>query len=348
MSKLSSNKIIFLTKNFPPQIWGIEKYSLEICNNHSTSKNFVLVKAWQRNNFLFSKSRIFPFNIFYFLSEVFRLFIFFFRVLFVFLYYFWRIDLVWWADASLSWLVYFLGKITGSKTKITAHALDVVWNNHLYQRFMPFFWRNMDIIICLNNSLRSFLLNKWIDYSKIFLEPHKLSIINFPDISEEKTQELKRLYAIPDDKIILLSIGRFVEKKGFHWFLEEILPQISQTHFFYILIGDGPFKSCYQNIISSKHLNNVFMPWIISDEQTKAFFFTIADHFIVPTVKTDNDREWFPLVLLESSYFHLSTLVSSDIDLLDSTSSMKNITYLDNKETWISFLKKYENNKKQN
>ena len=101
----------------------------------------------------------------------------------------------------------------------------------------------------------------------------------------------------------LLSVGRFVEKKGFEFSIRAVAniirkyPRIS-----YKIIGDGRLKDEIDNLIEELNVRPFveLLGWRTQDEVEKLM--AESDIFIAPSVTgTDGDREGTPTVLIEAS-----------------------------------------------
>lgn len=339
-------KILLLTKNYPPQIGWIEKYSQDLYL-HLIKDGFQvrLIKASPRNEYLLSFSgwaqsfqKIF-FKILYLFNEILRLFFFAFKCSTIGVYYSFKSDLIWNLDGSISFLSYFLGFFSQKPTQTTFHAKDVIWKNFFYQLIMPFFWKRIDNIFCVSNITKQELVSRGISANKIIIQENSAWNLFFADPwSFDKISYLS-FYWIPRDKVLLFSIWRFVEKKGFHWFLSEVCPFINSQRCHYILVGSWPLALLYKQIIKDKMIKNVTLIWAITDPIEKARLFTIANYLIVPNIFIEWDREWSPIVLAEAKYYNLPCILS-DIDELVFQAGPHCLLPPQDKDAWINKIDK--------
>lgn len=91
------NNILLFTKNYPPQIGGIENYSFNLYESLKKEKKTVrIITTYSRNTFLFNNSKKnFLYKQIYITSEIFRLSYFFFKCATIGLYYSFYSDLIW-------------------------------------------------------------------------------------------------------------------------------------------------------------------------------------------------------------------------------------------------------------
>lgn len=106
-----------------------------------------------------------------------------------------------------------------------------------------------------------------------------------------------------NDPCHLLSIGRFVEKKGFPYALRAVKmlnerPEVPEFH--YTLAGDGPRRTELERIIEEEQLNNVRLPgW--KNRSGVLDLYDRADVFVAPSVTSrDGDQEGTPTVICEA------------------------------------------------
>lgn len=354
-----SQNILILTKNYPPQVGGMEKYAFDLQGQLKEKwNNIQLISAWPRNEWLLRNSGIIESNmhtnfllkivekvcqyfwkICYLMSEFFRLFFFVIRA--VVLGFFWGIkvrnnNLIWSIDGSIAWLWIFIAKIAQTKTRVTLHGTDVVWNNNIYQKIMPKFWRMTDEIFVISKVIEHEAKKRKIPWNKIFLREHSLITIHLPSPWIFNKDVFLQSYCVPKDKIILFSIGRFIELKWFHWFISEVLPKI-EGPFHYVLAGFGPLESLYKKIIKEKSIQNITLIWPIKDDVEKARWYTVADYFIMPNI-AQGWLEWFGIVLLESQFYGKKSIVSSSVWSAPDEWWNNFILKSGNSNQWIDFI----------
>lgn len=306
-------RILILTKNYPPQIWGLEKYSYDLYNKLISDKIIVkIIKASPRNEYLLGKKNLsFFYHFFYLFSELYRLSIFAFKALFFWFWYVPKSDLIWSMDGSISWLGLFLGKIFMVKTRVTVHGTDIVWDNIFYQKIIiPLIWKNDEIFAGSENARQECLKRNFL-YKKITVDGYSHANFKFLEPSSfDSNIFLESLWiSNPAHKIILFSIGRWIERKWFHFFLENVVPFLNPEKFHYILAGFGPYEVIYQSIIQSKKLNNVTLLWKIDDPLQKAKIYKSSDIFIMPNLEIQGSIEGFPVVLLEARFYWLKKFI---------------------------------------
>ena len=113
---MTDTRILLVTRNYPPQVGGMERYSHDLYHNLSSVTPVDLLKNSHGKLFL-------PF--------------FFLHCLVFIGLYGRRYTHIHFCDAVLAPLVVFTRVVTSAHTSITVHALDLIYDNWLYQRAIP-------------------------------------------------------------------------------------------------------------------------------------------------------------------------------------------------------------------
>jgi phosphatidylinositol alpha-1,6-mannosyltransferase len=151
---------------------------------------------------------------------------------------------------------------------------------------------------CLN-----VLISIGVDKEKIHVVPSAIS----PQKYNPKMNKSKNGYKI-------LSVGRIVERKGFHALIDAVnilknkLPEIRVN-----IVGEGPYKSVLQEkIILNKLEKHVFLKGFISDEEL-ADLYTESDIFVLAHMMLDNgDTEGCPTVFSEAGIYGIPVIGGVD------------------------------------
>jgi len=288
-------KILYISRRYPPSTGGMEKLAYEVYSRLSKKEDVELLTWGGSNKWLFI---VLPFFI---LKSVFILLT-------------KKIDVIHIGDGSISPLILIL-KIFRKPTVVTIHALDITYPNRLYQFLIPKCLKKADKIICISNYAKEECLKR-----KILEERVTVVLCGVADefyIENKNTEEIKkeieeRLNIHLENKKIIFSIGRLVERKGFHWFVKKVIPQIikKRKDFVYILAGDGPYRKEINNIISESNLNDHVYTLGRIDAKTLKLFYNLSDIFVMPNIPVEGDAEGFGLVVLEAASCKLPIIAS--------------------------------------
>lgn len=104
---------------------------------------------------------------------------------------------------------------------------------------------------------------------------------------------------IPDDALILVSVGRHQERKGFQWFTDVVMPRLPRD-VIYLVTGEGPMTPRIQQAIERHGLHrSVRMLGKVAEEMLGRLY-RGADLFVMPNVHVKGDIEGFGVVMLEA------------------------------------------------
>lgn len=195
------------------------------------------------------------------------------------------------------------GKLAGIK--------NIVYTPHGHV-FYGYFNRSMTRIIVFVETLLAFMTNKIIGLTSSecnewlsFGVGKKAQYIEVPsgvdfgllDSLAEDITVIKERLGIPEDKILIGSVGRFVGVKGYEFFIDAAIEQLKKRDdIAFILVGSGELKEKYtQMIFEAKVGNNFFIiPW----QDNPAGMISAMDIFVLSSINEGMGR-----VLVEAMYF---------------------------------------------
>jgi glycosyltransferase involved in cell wall biosynthesis len=290
--------LLFITRKYPPSIGGMQKFSYDFAV-HMRKLTRVEVVAWGRSNLALPIFLIYA--LFYASYLIKRR----------------KIKLVHLGDGLLSPLGVVLKLLHQIPITVTVHGLDVTYPDRIYQWVIPRSLKKLDKIICVSNETKRECINRKILKDRIVVIPNGINREELC-ISRSKQELLgilsKKLNMDITYKEILLSVGRLVERKGFHWFLEEVIPQLIENKegkILYFIVGEGPFRWKIEEIIKSKNLeDNVYLLGKVDDETLK-FLYNASDLFVMPNIPVKGNLEGFGIVILEATSCELPVVASN-------------------------------------
>ena len=287
-------RILFITRNFPPRRGGMERVAYALYSQLSRREEVILLKWAGPKKLLFL---IIPY--------------FFLRASLILMSR--NIDIVYLNEGFLSLLGFGL-KIFGRPVAVTIHGLDITYSNKIYQFFIPRAVASLDKIICISHYTKKECLKRGIPEEKVVIIPDGCNDEFFR--SERKVVFKKKLSGFVSEdltkKKIILSVCRLIERKGIHWFIENVIPQIvsGKKDFLYIVIGDGPLRGRIERIIHRINLS----PWVkllgSVKQEALVVAYNAADIFVMPNIPVEGDAEGFGVVALEAASCGLPVLAS--------------------------------------
>ena len=129
-----------------------------------------------------------------------------------------------------------------------------------------------------------------------------ITILNGVDPSlfkpnREQRATIRRKYAIDDNEILLLTLGRLTHEKGHHLAVKALKQLINKgMHLKLLVVGDGKERGILQEMIFSDRIErDVIFTGQVDNRETVQYY-NSADIFLMPTLTV----EGLPFVLLEA------------------------------------------------
>ncbi len=215
------------------------------------------------------------------------------------------------------------------------HGLDITYaeKSLIYKKVNLPAINRLDLLIAVSQDTKETCV-------KFGLNPKKIIVIpNGTDTKENYRLSLKENFSqkraigkrlIPEtdffdqeENFLILFLGRIVERKGLHWFVENVIPQLPDRAKL-IVAGSGSFEFKVKEIIERKKLNSrVLMLGFISSK-VKRFLLNVCDILIMPNIEVEGDKEGFGITAIEAGAAELLPLVSGIEGLKDAISHKKN------------------------
>lgn len=238
-----------------------------------------------------------------------------------------KIDVIFLHDGLLSPLGVIL-KISGKPIAIKIHGLDITYKNPLYQYLIPKCIKKLDIVICISNATKEECIKRGIPEEKIVIIPNGISSKLY--INEDKKvlkEKLAKKINLPlGGKKILLSVARLVERKGFHWFVDNGIPHIieREKNVVYLIVGNGPYKNKITEAISKRKMGQYVLMLDKVDDETLKLLYNASDIFIMPNIPVSGDMEGFGIVALEAVSCGLPAVASRLEGIQDAIKNKEN------------------------
>ncbi|ADQ16263.1 glycosyl transferase group 1 [Leadbetterella byssophila DSM 17132] len=250
---------------------------------------------------------------------------------------------------------------------VTLHGLDVTFPSSFYRIRLLTRMNRYDKIIAVSDATAK-------EAIKSGLDPEKVVVVANGVDTKENAYSAEELPII-DPRPFLLMLGRPVERKGFSWFINHVLPLVRKK---YQLIIVGPYKEVPNLLerilhILPKKLRTRIMLFLgfPSDSvnlrkllpgnpdvkhlghlpyTTIVQLFRRSAAFIMPNIHQEGDMEGFGLVCLEASVNGALVLASQVDGIPSAIHSYKNGILLpaDDPNAWaktLMDLEKYQNKK---
>jgi len=275
-------KIILISRKYPPSVGGMQTYSRDLVK--------YLSKSYDLNLILMGKSQahLLWFLPYAFLRGIFSVLTGKYQALYV-------------CDGMLAPLGAVIKYLTGIRTLITIHGLDITYKNRFYQAVVPAAVTSFDRVICVSNSTIQECVKKGVDRQRCVFIPNGIDISRYIKSPESPDDMLEGYFGYScGGKKVLMSVGRLVPRKGISWFIENIFNKLDES-FLYIVVGDGPEKVRIADIIQKNGFNDRVKLLGKIDEDSLNMLYDSSYAFIMPNLTLKNDPEGFGIVILEAA-----------------------------------------------
>jgi phosphatidylinositol alpha-1,6-mannosyltransferase len=286
-------EILFLSRNYPPQIGGLETYSYNLIQSvgrrHSVSK-IVLGKA--RKHLLW----FLPYAVFTAAARIRKE----------------HIRRVHLCDGVMSTAGLLLKSFLPVTVSVTIHGLDITFRNSLYQAAVPPCVARMDRIICVSRHTEQECVQRGIAAGKITVIPNGVNPAEFqlPESGRAGRAEIAECLGIPlEGKTLLLTVGRLVPRKGVAWFVREVVPRLGDAYL-YLIVGDGPDFAPVAKAVGELDLGRqVFLLGRVTTEMRNRLLHS-SDVFVMPNREVEGDVEGFGIAAIEAGCCGLPVIAS--------------------------------------
>ncbi len=287
-------EVLFITRNYLPQVGGLEIYS------------YNLIKPFEEKGFAqkiaLTKSRI---HLLWFLPYAF--------VRAIYLARKHSIPRVHLCDGLLSPMGVLLKLFLGVPVSVSIHGLDMTYENPIYQWFIPRCVGKLDKVICVSRATLEECVLRGIPSNLCSVIPNGINPddITLSQSREDSRSELAERVGIPlEDKLVLLTVGRLVTRKGVAWFIENVMLRLPSSYV-YIIAGDGPeYRPIAERLRQHGLQSRVFLLGKVSNE-FRNLLFHASDIFVMPNVQVKGDMEGFGIVALEAGRCGLPVVASN-------------------------------------
>ncbi len=196
---------------------------------------------------------------------------------------------------------------------------DVTLPTPGYQRLVPRVFRALDLVFPISRATAEECMARGIDASRVHIVPCGVDTGLFTPPRDRAAARRELLRAIgespdtiPDDALLLVSVGRHQERKGFQWFADAVVPRLP-ADVCYLVTGEGPMTPQIQGAIDRHGLGGrARLLGKVSEEMLRTLY-RGADLFVMPNVHVHGDIEGFGVVMLEAGMCGLP-VVAADLE----------------------------------
>ncbi len=244
-------------------------------------------------------------------------------------------------------------KLFFRKTKVfcNLHGLDITYadKSSIYRKINLPAINRLDRLIAVSHDTKNTGIKFGLDRAKILVIPNGTATEeNYrsplkENFARKKAMEAKMLVKnnfFEDEKnFIILFLGRIVERKGLHWFIENVLTELP-TNVKLIVAGSGPFEARVKTIIENNHLTERVLRLGFVSNKLKKFLLNASDLLVMPNIEVPGDKEGFGITAIEAGATELLPLVTGIEGLKDAVVQKRNGLILPQKDNkkWIDTI----------
>ncbi len=202
------------------------------------------------------------------------------------------------------------------RTAVIVHGQDVTMPLAPYQDIVRSVFSTVDAVLPVSEATADACRRRGLDREKIFVVHNGVDTSRFepPADPSEMRSVLRASFGLseedlPDGALLLCSVGRHVKRKGFAWFVGNVMPLLPERVHYY-LAGDGPERESIRRMVDDLNLSDRVRPLgRVSDRQLKALY-RGSDIFIMPNIPVPGDMEGFGIVMLEAGMNGLPSIAA--------------------------------------
>jgi phosphatidyl-myo-inositol dimannoside synthase len=209
---------------------------------------------------------------------------------------------------------------TGTILAATPVGRDLTLPGTAYQRLVPRVLAALDLVMPISVATGAECLSRGLPPERMVVVPVGIDLARFPPAADRGATREMLLAGLrvmgqpplPDDTLLLCSVGRHQERKGFHWFIGEVMPRLPRD-VAYLLAGDGPMTPLIREEVRRHGLGErVRLLGRVSEEMLTTLYGG-ADLFVMPNIPVPGDMEGFGVVMLEAGLAGLP-VIAADLE----------------------------------
>jgi phosphatidylinositol alpha-1,6-mannosyltransferase len=285
---VSTPRILFVTRNYPPVQGGMEQYCFDLFENLSRIEDVTLLanRRGKRGLPLFLP-----------------------RVAVHLLLHARRYSHVHFGDASLTLFQPLVRALSRARVTVTTYGLDMVFANALYQRWIPRQVARADAVVCISRATLRTCTARGVDASRCTVVPCGIDFQRGAPPATQRAALAARFGLELDGRRVLFSIARLVPRKGHAWFVREVMPRLP-ADFLYCVAGDGPERDVIRAAAEDTGVaDRVELLGPVS-EADKAGWLETAERFVMPNLHVEGDLEGFGITLIEAAAHGLAAVAA--------------------------------------
>lgn len=254
------------------------------------------------------------------------------------------------------------------KRSVTFHGLDVVFPSTMYQRIIFPKFNNFDLVFAVSTATEAACKARGIAGDKIVVVKNGVDVASrVPANREDVDKRLFEQYGQDfSGKRLLIAIGRPVKRKGFSWFISQVLPLLEPEVMLLLIgpvqenrsgstrlierlpaflrdkvelfLGYPSDETALRNILDHHNPRVIRTGKLPLNEMNQLL--AVADAFIMPNIEVPGDMEGFGLVCLEAGMQGARVFAAASGGITDAIIDQRNGTLLPSgdEKSWAAAL----------
>lgn len=205
----------------------------------------------------------------------------------------------------------------GARTAAIPVGRDVTLPSAPYQWYVPRVLRALDAVLPISRATARACLERGAPPARLHVVPCGVDVADFA-APADRAEARRALLAgvegesVPEGALLLAAVGRHQERKGFHWFVDHVMPRLPDDVVL-LLGGDGPATPLVREAAERRGLGGrVRLLGRLSEARLRDLY-RGADLFVMPNVPVAGDMEGFGVVMLEAGLCGLP-VVAADLE----------------------------------
>jgi phosphatidylinositol alpha-1,6-mannosyltransferase len=321
-----ANRVIFLTRKFPPSVGGMQTVAASLWSAVFSTQPDARVVALGRGNLHlvwwmpWALTRLFA----QLLTR--------------------QVRVVLAGDALMNAVARPVVRLFRVPTVVMVHGLDITYTNPLYRRVMIPALRAAPRVLSNSRATAELAIGLGVDPDRIIVIPLAVATVETsPAKRNEMRQTLRAALGVDGDSLVLVTVGRLVERKGVRWFVREVLPRLPET-VVYAIAGSGPeAEVIFQTAITAGVSARVRLMGAVTDVERERLLCG-ADIFIQANIPVEGDIEGFGLVAVEAALRGTPVLASDLEGLRDAVTDGQTGTLLKaaDADLWVATVRRLQ------
>jgi phosphatidylinositol alpha-1,6-mannosyltransferase len=193
---------------------------------------------------------------------------------------------------------------------------DVTLPTPGYPWFVRRVFRALDLVFPISRATADECLARGADPAAVHVVPCGVDVAAFEPPRDRAAARRELLRAIgespatvPDGALLLVSVGRHQERKGFQWFADAVVPRLPDD-VFYLVTGEGPMTPRIRAAIERHGLGGRARLLGKVPEAMLRTLYRGGDLFVMPNIHVPGDIEGFGVVMLEAGMCGMPVLAA--------------------------------------